>query len=315
MNPSQRRRLSLFLRIAFAAAGIAFLAIAFAGTWNQSRRSVLPSPAALLGSGSLLLASLTLASRGWTALFEGRASRPELIRGFYTAQLGRYIPGAVWQAVGLVGFAGRAGVSAGRASTAFPVFALAQAAAGGTVAALLAGLGSGLSPGLRFGSLAGLLMVLPLWRTWMEKVVRLVGRLLGKPALEELIPSQRGILRSYAWAVSTLLAASVGFALLASSLQVPASLWAMIPVFSLAWTVGFLALPFPSGLGIREAVLVAVIGHSSAAMVIAASVTLRLLNMLGEILMIVVSRIRAHVPLETLEGNVSTRGDDGGRRQ
>lgn len=311
MNPSQRRRLGRILRIAFGMAGIAFLAIAFADTWNRSRHSVLPSPGALLGAGGLLIASLILASRGWIGLFEGPFSRPELIRGFYTAQLGRYIPGAVWQAVGQVGLAGRAGVSARRASAAFPVFALGQAAAGGTVAALLAGLGSGLSPGLRLGSLAGLLLVLPLWRAWMVKVVGLAGRLLGKPALEELIPSQRRILRCYAWAVATLLAASSGFALLASSLDLPTSSgWAMIPAFSLAWTVGFLAVPFPSGLGIREAVLVTVIGRPGAAALIAASVAHRLLNMLAEFLMIAVSRIRGEDGrLEAPQAKTPSPGD------
>jgi uncharacterized membrane protein YbhN (UPF0104 family) len=66
-----------------------------------------------------------------------------------------------------------------------------------------------------------------------------------------------------------------------------------VPAFAVAWTTGFLAVPFPSGIGIREGVLIAATGSpSGAASVIAASIVHRLVTMVGEIVMILFSRRR-----------------------
>ena len=57
--------------------------------------------------------------------------------------------------------------------------------------------------------------------------------------------------------------------------------------------MGFLAVPFPSGIGVREAVLIATVASpSGAGPVIVASVVHRLVTMLGELVMIAITKTR-----------------------
>jgi len=293
MNPSARRRVGLGLRIVFGIAGVGFLGIAFRHTWVRSRQDVVPSAWHAAAAGALILIGLSLASRSWAALFGEEASPRKLARGFYTAQLGKYVPGGIWQAVGQVGLATRAGVRLPQASTAFLVQAVTQIAAGGTVGACLAAVGWHLSWAIRLACLLSLLLIVPLRRSWMVRAVRLLQRVTRRALLEEIVPSQDRILRSYGWSVGTMVASGSAFALLASSVHAGNPSIAAVPAFAIAWTVGFLAVPFPSGLGIREAVLIGILGKASvAAPVIAASVAHRLVTMAAELVMILVARIR-----------------------
>lgn len=287
-----QRLARLRLQSVFGLLGLVFLAVAFRNTWARSPAHLLPGLSSLAAAELLALVSLAGAARGWVCLFEGRGRAAVLAEVFYTSQLGKYVPGAVWQAVGQVSLSSRGGVTLGEAATAFPVHALTQVAAGGTVGAALAVLGTALPAPLRAAALLGLLLVLPLHRASMVRVVGWLARFLrwrGAVAL----PSQPAIVRSWAWGVWTLVWGGAAFALLAGSVQAARPPAAAVPAFALSWTVGFLAVPFPSGIGVREAVLIATVyPPSGAAAVIAASTFHRLVTMLGELVMIVASRIR-----------------------
>lgn len=288
----QRHRLGQFLRVLLTVAGVIFMVIAFRETWDRSREHVLPGWWYVAGAEALVVASLAGAARSWVCLFEGQGSDRALAQAFYTGQLGKYVPGAIWQAVGQVSLSRRGGVSLAQATTAFPVHALTQVAAGGTVGAGLALVGFHLSLASRMLSLLGLLLVVPLRRAWMLGVLRFLTRVL-KRGTADALPSQGAIIRSYGWGIWTLLFSGAAFALLASSVKAADSAVAAVPAFALAWTIGFLAVPFPSGIGVREGILIAVAGSpTGAASVIAASIAHRLVTMVGELAMILVSRRR-----------------------
>jgi glycosyltransferase 2 family protein len=293
MNQAMRSRLGLALRILFGVVGLAFMGIAFRDTWDRSRHEVLPPAWALALSLVLALAGLVSVSRGWIGLFEGQASPVALARGFYTAQLGKYIPGAIWQAMGQVGLARRAGATGARALTAYPVVAATQAAAGGTVGAGLALAGTYLSTWLRVAPLSGLLMLFVLRRGWMVRAARFAERVTRWRPVDEAVPSQAGIAGSYLWNLVGVLAMSSGFAVLASTIHATRTFPAAVTAFAVAWTAGYLAVPFPAGLGVREAVLIATLASpGGAAPVIAASLAFRLVTMLSELAMIAFARIR-----------------------
>jgi len=288
----RRARLGLALRIAFGVLGIAFMVIAFRETWNRSQEHAFPRWTAVVAAEVLVLAGLAGASRGWVALFDGRGSDRALAQAFYTSQLGKYVPGAIWQAVGQVGLSRSADVSLAQATTAFPVHALTQVAAGGTVGALLALLGVHLSVGVRLLAALGLLLVIPLRRAWMVWVLGVISRRLKRGSPED-VPSQGAILRAYGWGVWTLVWSGAGFAVLAGSLHAADPVVAAVPAFAAAWTVGFLAVPFPSGIGVREAVLIATVASpTGAGPVIVASLVHRLVTMLGELVMIAFAKSR-----------------------
>jgi hypothetical protein len=287
-----RKRLGLALKIAFSLAGLIFLAITFPRTWDRSRQHVLPSAWALGSAWVFAMVSLSLLAKSWVSLLAGHAPRPAVASGFYTAQLGKYLPGGVWQAVGQIGLAKRAGVTTPIAVTAFPVHAIVQATAGGTVGTALAVIGWGIPLPVRLASLAGVLLLPLLRRPWMLRVMSLLARLLRRSWPETLVPSQGRILRSYAYGLAAVGSSGAGFMLLASSLRAGVSMPALVPVFALAWTAGFLALPFPSGIGVREAVLIVVVGTAAAAPLIGASIAHRLMTMAAEVVMIGLAAVR-----------------------
>lgn len=276
-----KRPVWLLLRIGFGVAGIAFIALALAHTWSRTRAHALPSWERLVAALALVALALRFGSRGWTALLDDAGSPRGLARGFYVSQLGKYIPGAVWQAFALVG-AARADVGLARASTAFPVYVLSEAVAGASVAAFLALAGTHLALWIRLTCLLGICGIVLLHRRWMTRASRVIARLVRLRMPDELVPSQRAIVRSYVWNVAAIVTNGFALALLLTSLTHAVSSTAVAAAFGLAWTVGFLAVPFPSGVGVREAVLVGTVGVAGAGPVIAASIAHRLVTIVAE---------------------------------
>lgn len=277
-------------RTVFALAGVGFLVWAFLAAWERSEGlPVAPWPR-LLAAAALGASALAFAVRSWAAVLELRVTR-ELAWGFFLSQLGKYVPGGVWQAVGQVGYATRL-VSPQRAAGGFAVFAVVQAAAGGVVGAFLVLAPQPRPVWLRLAPLAGPLLLLLLHRPWLLGVVRLYGRVRGRSDIagQEFLPCQAAMVRAVLWSCVVHLFLGAGFALTLPGDPTLSSWLVAVPAFPLAWTIGFLALPFPAGVGIREGVLIALLPVSAAA-AIAASVIYRLVLMVGEVLMIGTARV------------------------
>lgn len=286
------RRVGRISRWLFGIGGGVFLLLTFRATWERSQGSPLPQPWAVVAAEVLVLVGLSCLARAWIRLFPDRSIDRSLTAAFYVSQLGRYIPGAIWQVLAQVGFATRAGASLPQASTSFGVFAVVQLAAGATVGAMLGLFGNGVPPGARLVTPLMLSAVLFLRRTWIVWVLGVVGRLAGRSFDDELVPPQSAILRSYRWTLLTLVTNGLAFAVLLGSLGTDGSIPLGLAAFGFAWTVGFVAIPFPSGIGIREAALILTLSHSApTSLIIAASVSHRLVSMIGEVIMIVASRI------------------------
>lgn len=278
------------LKTAFFAAAI--LGMGFA-SWRTTGDSVpLPPWQALAAAATLLAAGLAAAAAAWVALLPGAASRPVVVRGFVAAQIGKYIPGGVWLAAGQVGFACSAGIPIARAVGAMATCAVAIAAAGAFAGGLLgllliATTGSG--TGLLALSIVGLAVPLLLDRRWMARVATRLARWPRMPTGGVVIPPQRAILGSFAWLVVTLLAMALAYALLLQSLGGGQAILRTMCIFSVAWLAGFLALGVPSGIGAREAVLVALLPDAMG-LVLAASVAHRIVQMATEAAFVVATR-------------------------
>ena len=278
-----RRSAWSIVRVVFGLAGLAFLIVAFVRTVQRQGSDAFPSWPHLLAGAGLAIAAVALGSRGWLCLFS-EEERPALRRGYYVSQLGKYIPGAIWQAVALVSSGVRSGAGRGRTSARFPVYMLTQAISGATVGAAVALTGAP-TPARVLAPL-GLLMLPLLSRRWMVWFFDRLRRWMKRSTSDDVIPSQESILRSYAWGILTMLVSAAAFAVVLSSFETPASPFASVVGFAAAWTAGFLALPFPSGVGIREAVLVGVLASAANGDVIAAAVSYRLLTMVAELVLV-----------------------------
>ena len=270
-------------RILAAATAIAFLVAAFLSTWDRSQGLALPALPALLLAGLVTAAGLVSALIGWTVLLGGAPVR-RIASGFLLAQAGKYVPGGLWQVVGQIDAARRAGVPLARATAAFAVFTLLQVATGGLFGATLA-LASVPAP-VRVAAASGAALVALADRRWMTW---LLARL--RPAALSHLPPRRAIVSAFALLTVSHLAGAVAFVALLAGAGAgwqPAAAAAAI----VAWTVGFLALPFPSGLGVREAVLVAALsGRIDPAVVLTAAVAQRLVALVVEGAMILLARL------------------------
>lgn len=287
---ARRRRFAFAaVKVVFGLLGLAFIGLELAHSWHQATRLADSWPR-LIAAIVIALVVVACSARAWAALL-GRHGSVAVHRGFYLSQFGKYVPGGVWQAAGQVGFARDEGIGIGEASAAFTVYALVQVIAGAGVGALFAALSPGLRAVPRVLLVAGALLTLLLHRGWMRRAVELIARIL--PRLHAgLLPRQRDIVASYLWTAASLMLGGLLFAVL---LEPGGAEWwaAALAAFVTGWWVGFIALPFPSGIGVREAILVGLLApHVSTGSILVAAIGQRLVAIAAEIAMVAQTTLR-----------------------
>jgi uncharacterized membrane protein YbhN (UPF0104 family) len=269
-----RRTLFRVAVAAFVLLAIAFFALALIKAW-QDTDGQLPELWRMLVTGGLAVLILLAFGYAWAVLL-GADRRVDHLAAFLVANLGKYIPGAVWQATGQVGLAKTAGISVKRGAATFTVQAITQAVSGATFCVLLAFAWTDAALVVRIvlgvGGIAASVLIDRRWMVWvLHKIPR------TRDASNDLIPAQRPILLAYAAALFSLAATSVGYFVMLGSFGHIDNPALVLAGYAAAWTVGFVAVPLPSGLGLREAVLVGILhGEFPAAVLVAASVYQRL---------------------------------------
>ena len=279
--------------VRFGLGVVALVAVAFAlfRTWDEAQSQVLPNAEILVIASVLVVGGLAGAGRSWFALFEKGSSR-RLVSDFYLAQLGKYLPGGgIWQAAGQVGLSAARDVSTVRVSINLGVHAVIQLSAAVTLGGFLV-FASNLSPWLRVLCGAGFISPLILHRSWMAALLRSAGSWLRLDTKQAVPPDQRSIIRSWLWSLLPIAAFGVAYGVMVNSLQPELDIWQTAAAFAMAWAVGFALVPFPAGLGVREVALVVLVGGPTA-IVVAASIALRLIAIGSDVLLAsVTSRIR-----------------------
>ncbi len=123
------------------------------------------------------------------------------------------------------------------------------------------------------------------------------------------------ILAFYLWALVTIGALCGGYTVLLLSVTDDINGATVSARFAMSWAVGFLAVPVPAGVGVREAVLVAAIPGVPTAPLLAASLALRLLTIATEVLALVGNRLSSWLhargaddesPVDTANGSADT---------
>jgi len=277
----RRSRISVVVRWIFGLAGLAFLVIAFRETWDRSRGTPFPGwPVLLVGTGAII-AGIVMLGAGWVRLLDRGPFRP-LARAFYLSQLGKYIPGGIWQPLGQIEMTRRMGIPLAAVTASFAVFAAIEVAAGGVVGAV-ATLVPDARAAVRWGAALGLAPLALLYRPVLTRLLALWPRW-SIERVNEVVPGAKPIVRSFLLGCANMIATSLAFAAILSQISPRGhSVVLAAACFSLAWTAGFVALPVPSGIGVREAVLLALLsGPAGAGSVIAASIVHRLMTLIAE---------------------------------
>lgn len=179
---------------------------------------------------------------------------------FFVSQLGKYLPGSLWNVVAAAELGSDRAVPRRRSLTSMAVAMLLALASGMTLGVL----GVVLAPQEAQGRYQAALWLLPVMLVLVvppvtNRLAALTLRLLRRPALEHPL-TFRGtmgglVLSLLGWMLAGthvwLLGVATGMAATFSSYLVCTG------AYALAWTLGFLFIPVPAGVGIREAVLVA----------------------------------------------------------
>lgn len=286
MRRSSSRR--LVVRLVFAAAGLGFLVAALA----SSNGSLSVFERLTWGSASLVVVvsiGVPLAnSRAWAVLIDH--DHPSVRQRFYEAQPARYVPGGIAHPIGQMALTQDLGVARGRVMSAFVVQALCSAIAAAVIAAIGLGLSAHLPLELRLMlSSCGLASLLLRRRN--------IGLIVGSRALgrfripAEDLPTQGSIMGSFGFSLLGFLFAGTAVWLLTDGSVLAYRDTA--GAFAVGWLAGFLAVPVPAGLGVREGAMAAALsgsGQAEFAVVVGAALAYRVLAMVVELLVFLASR-------------------------
>ncbi|AKQ42426.1 hypothetical protein CP97_10900 [Aurantiacibacter atlanticus] len=256
---AQRPRWAFFLKAGFVAAALIGAAYLLHSRWNEVTEALrlfgygdiaLSAIAACAHIGFSLLAWMVLAKKGDVAL----RTLPAL-RIFFFSQIGKYIPGSVWQFLAAAQLGHDEGMSRRGVLASFAFALLAAIVAGGVlVLAVLPFSFAGTQPG-GWGWAASALLPL---------VVFFPAVLLRIASLAKLntVPSTLRLAASTAISAGTWLAGGAMLLLLARGLTVPVApedILVYSAIYAAAWITGFLVFFAPAGLGARETAMIALL--------------------------------------------------------
>jgi glycosyltransferase 2 family protein len=261
--PTRRRLLALAARLLVTAALLAGVTYAAVDQWSQVRDTItsIAWPSLVL---ALLAALAGIAAnvRAWHAVLGALGQRGgvvELGRFYLVGQLGKYLPGSVWAFVLQMELAKRAGVP-----RAVGFSGLLITLGISTTTALLVGLFGlpalfavgGVTPWLVLGlAPIALVCVVP---PVLTRLVRLTLRLLRRRQVPITI-GWSNVGQIMGWSALAWVLFGTHLWLLANAMAGPGVTgWVRcVGAFALAMTAGMIAVVAPSGIGVREAVIVA----------------------------------------------------------
>jgi glycosyltransferase 2 family protein len=242
---------------ALLVAAIVFVVIRVRSLWHGGQIELATVEwGALAGSVVLAAAGTAAGAVIWLAILDALGVRTQRrwTGLFFQAQLGKYIPGSVWQYAGRAAVARANGIPVRPVGISLPVEFGASALIAGSMAAFLLG-----------------------W--WGAAVVAAaaVALIVAERHVRSRRPAALATVRAaFLYLPSWLLLGGSFWLCARGLLGVPASDLAFYTgAFAVAWLAGLLAVYAPGGLGVREAVLVALlssrIGTADALVVAAAS--------------------------------------------
>ncbi len=203
---------------------------------------------------------MTIVAARWTVaarLVGGHLPAGAAIPLYFQGEIGKYIPGSVWAVVGRGELARRAGLS--RASAyASVVSSLAGLYLG---AALTAALLLPLAAGVRgatavLGVLAFLVAgIVGLHPAVIQRVLSLAERV-SRRSFDLQVPSWSASVGMVVGYLPAWLAIGAAHWFAARALGISASYPQVLFASAVSWSAGFLAIPVPGGIGVRESVFV-----------------------------------------------------------
>lgn len=254
------------MRAVFIIAVLVGLGVALVTRWTAVRRDVSQINVGLaVAAFAIYLVGEQAGMLSWRAVLADLGSplpARAAARILFVGQLGKYVPGSVWPIMAQMEMSRDVGVPRIRAAAASLIWMAVSVVAAGLVALLclpaLAGAGG--------GDYALLLLTIPVGALCLHpgvlnRLLALCLRLLRRPPLDQQVTGRGMLVVTGWWLVGWLIfgtqAVVLTYAVAGGGLRI-------VPLaaggFALATVAGFLFVVAPAGAGVREAVLVLVLG-------------------------------------------------------
>lgn len=263
-----RRAAVVAAQLAIFAVVIWFAGRTLAGQWGAVRaagHNVHLRWTFLVGSCLAVLAAYAVLIQSWRLLLGAWGARlpfGDAARIWSVSNLGRYIPGKVWQIGAMGAMAQRRGVSPIAAAGSALVSTVVTTIAGFAVAAVAGARLLALSPialVVIAAFVLGLLLAPPMLRFAWRLLARLTGRQLEIPSLRPRLLWLIALLAALAWCLF-----GTGFELLAFGLLggIPTSPALYIATYAGSYVLGYIVLIVPAGVGVREGAMQAALANA-----------------------------------------------------
>ena len=262
-----RRKLLVAAQIVITGAVIWFAGKTILEQWTEARAAGFDQRPhwGLIGfSCALVLCAYGVLIEAWRAMVVGWGSQlryADAARIWFVSNLGRYVPGKVWQITAMAVMAERAGVSRYTAAGSALLVNLVNLIAGvGVVAVTSAGLLG--NAALVLVASALLLAILLLTPRLLPLLVRLYERVRGRSVTVPVL-SQRPIWVAALASLAAWVLYGIAFKIFSEGVA-PASsgsVGSYIAVFTASYLAGYLFLPAPGGIGVREGALLGLLGQ------------------------------------------------------
>jgi len=252
------------VRFGFAAAAAALGGYAVARQWTDVRAALAGiGPVAAGAAFASVLVAMFAAMQVWRVLLAAVGSPVPVRAGariMFVGQLGKYLPGSVWPVLAQMEL-GRAFRVPRHHSASASLLAMVVSLLSGLLIALLTlPFAAGTMPYL-WAFVAVPVLLACLYPRILNALLNRALRLIRRPPLEQPLTA-RVIATSLAWSLGSWICYGLQVWLLATRLGAPRGAAALLGLggFAFAWTAGFLAVFAPAGAGVREVLLVALLG-------------------------------------------------------
>ena len=262
MQRKHLARLSTVVGIGLGVAAVAFVVRFLARDWDEVSNSLADArPGWVLAAFVVAAVAMTAIAVPWRTVLRvlgGELPLSEVIARYYVGEIGKYLPGGLWPVVGRGELAARGGVprTAAYGSVALSLALLYLAAMFVVLVSVPFMIAAG-------GSLRYLwvLVVLPmglavLHHSVLERVRATASRLTGRE-INLVIPAWRDSLTILVSYIPSWLFVGTATWLVSRGLGADAGWVDIAPAAVQSWVVGFVLIPVPGGVGVREAAFLA----------------------------------------------------------
>jgi uncharacterized membrane protein YbhN (UPF0104 family) len=253
------------VKYGFVVVAVGLGAYAVVRQWHEVRSAliaigVLPT----VGAFVAILGGLVASMQVWRVLLASFGARLPVrvaARIVFVGQLGKYLPGSIWPVLAQMELGAAHRVPRRSSATASVLTMLISLLAGLLAALVTLPFIAGAATGYRWAFLAAPVLLACVHPKVLNPVVTRLLRLAKRPPLEQPLTG-RAVAVSLGWSLVYWLCNGVQIWLLAVRLGAPDGRTMLLAVggFAFAWCAGFLVVFAPAGAGVRDVILIALLG-------------------------------------------------------